>query len=253
MSARPIVLIAVLLLGVLAGIAWLWSRSSEQSASEFDQSAARPRPSSAPREPERDLELEAMLSELMRLEVETPEPVDELERLEMAESVAPQAAAPIQTAPPAAEAPLLLGDGRVPNSTRVDGLDGPFVSGAWPDGGTMFEATQALDEDGAWRLDGSWRAWYPGGQIEEVGGYVQGFEHGSWSWWYANGALMARGSFDHGMRVGEWAFWHPNGVVIGEGAYEDGRRSGQWTFRGADGRIREDFSGRYEFGSRVGP
>lgn len=255
MRAR-VAVVAVLLAGA-ALIAWLALRAPDKSASDIVERSARPRPSRAPREPQRDDELAAMLAELMRIEVDPSDGVDELERLERAQAVGADSREndSVRTSipPPPEASELLLGAERVPNVARVERLDGPFVSADWPNGTVMFEARQALDEDGAWRLDGGWRAWYANAQLEELGGYVQGFEHGPWSWWYSNGALMARGRFDEGVRVGEWAFWHPNGVVIGEGAYDEGRRTGRWVFRGADGRVHEGFSGNYEFGERVGP
>ncbi len=251
---RASLAVSAVLVSAVALFAWLALRAPHQTASETAERSARPR---APREPQRDEPLEAMLSELMRVEVDSRAELDGLERLESAPtesaeaSSAPAAHAPLPPQPVASE--LLLGAERVPNAARVELLEGAFVSGVWSNGATMFEASQALDEDGAWRLDGRWRAWYPNTQLEELGGYLQGFEHGQWSWWYSNGALMARGTFDKGVRVGEWAFWHPNGVVIGEGAYDEGRRTGRWVFRGADGRVHEDFSGLYDFGERVGP
>lgn len=245
-SAASVALVAL-------GLAWFAHRAWSDREPSATELAARPRPRSEAQPPPRDEALEAMLSELLRNPVESSELVDELERLEAASADSAEVLQlQPQPAPPDAAA-LVLGDEREPNVARADGLSGALISGEWPDGGAKFEAQQALDEDGAWRLDGAWRAWYPNGQLEELGGYAQGFEHGQWSWWYSSGASMARGAFEDGVRVGAWTFWHPNGVVIGEGAYDDGRRSGRWLFRGADGRVREDFSGEYDFGERVGP
>lgn len=235
------------------GVVWLALRALSDDAPSASEHAAQPRPRAQAPAPRRDEALEAMLSELLRTPVEVAEPLDELERLEAAGEDASASTPPALLPAPPAAAALVLGDDREPNVARAEGLSGALVGGEWPNGEAKFEAQQALDEDGQWRLDGAWRAWYPSGQIEELGGYAQGFEHGEWSWWYSNGALMARGMFDNGARVGAWTFCHPNGVVIGEGAYEAGLRSGPWIFRAADGSVREDFSGEYESGARVGP
>lgn len=238
---------------IALGAVWIARRNTTAGGPATSELAARPRPRRDAPSPTRDDELAAMLSELLRTPVELAEPADELVRLEAAGDESAEVAE--QSPPPAPldASALMLGDEREPNVARADGMLGARIKGEWPNGGPQFEAEQALDEDGAWRLDGAWRAWYPNGQLEELGGYVQGFEHGKWNWWWSNGAAMAHGAFDEGVRVGEWVFWHPNGVTIGEGRYVDGLRSGPWIFRGADGRVREDFSGTFEEGRRVGP
>lgn len=194
---------------------------------------------------QRDSALDSMLAELVRTPVE---PVaDDAELDDAGENV--------QAKPrpaPDSVASLVLRE-HEPNLSRVAYLEGEFLRGEWPAGGLKFEAHQRLDADGVWALEGPWRAWYPNGTLEELGGYRGDREHGEWLWWYANGAEMARGAFEDGERVGVWTFWHPSGVVIGEGPYVAGLRSGRWTFRFADGSPHSEFSGLYEEGERVGP
>lgn len=209
-----------------------------------DEPAARPtRP-----EPRSDDGLARMLGELMRTPVTPTGKGDESQAASSNEKPAQTPHDP-ELPPPQ----LVLGPDREPNLVRVSGLRGEFVEGAWPNGARKFHAHQRQWRNGVWVLEGEWRAWYPNGEMEELGGYLDDVEHGPWSWWYASGAPMARGRFDEGLRVGWWTFWHPNGVVIGEGEYVDGERTGRWTFRYPNGSLHADYSGVYEEGERVGP
>lgn len=141
--------------------------------------------------------------------------------------------------------------GRQPNLERVRGLTGERIVADWPTGARCFEAEQKLAPDGEWRLDGSWKAWYPNGQIEELGSYRADREHGFWRWWYEDGRPMAEGSFDDGVRNGRWRFTHRNGSPLSVGDYTAGKRSGRWTFWYDFGEIDEDHSGVYRDGVRV--
>jgi len=234
-------LAAVLSLGALT--AALWLRADDGRDGERESARPRRRPEA---QTQRDTALDSMLAELVRTPVESVADDEEFDR----GSGEPQAAEP-RPAPDWVASLVLVG--REPNLSRVAYLQGEFLRGEWPAGGLKFEAHQRLDEDGVWSLEGPWRAWYPNGTLEELGGYRTDREHGAWTWWYANGAEMARGAFEDGERVGRWTFWHPSGVVIGEGPYVAGLRSGRWTFRFADGSPHSEFSGRYEEGERVGP
>jgi hypothetical protein len=233
-------LVAVLALGALSAALW-WHAHDDRDG---ERRSARPT-RRADAQTQRDSALDSMLAELVRTPVE---PIaDDAELDDAGENVEakPRPA-------PDSVASLVLAE-REPNLSRVAYLQGEFLRGEWPAGGAKFEAHQRRDEDGVWTLEGPWRAWYPNGTLEELGGYRGDREHGEWLWWYANGAEMARGAFEDGERVGVWTFWHPSGVVIGEGPYVAGLRSGRWTFRFADGSPHSDFSGLYEEGERVGP
>jgi len=238
-------------LALAAGAVW-FVLSSPRDEAEVDSLAAKPPPRAERAPPSRDVELDALLSEILREPVESGR-ADAVDGEPVAAATAGSREAreeTLATEQSLAPSKLILLD-REPNLLRVEALVGPVIQRRWPNGALMLEARQTLNENGFWALDGGWRAWFPDGVLEELGEYRDDLEHGRWTWFWANGTVQAEGEFDHGVRVGCWKFWHPNGVVIGEGCYESGARSGRWTFRRGDGSVISDYSGEYREGYRV--
>jgi hypothetical protein len=238
---RVLAALALLALGALS-VRYLSEGGGELTSTE--SRAARPSRGEVRESRSSDDELNAMLAELLRTPVEPRDALAELE------GVADEPPTELPTELPAEIAELVLLE-REPNLSRVADAETELARGEWPDGARQFEARQMRLEDGSWRLNGEWRAWYPNSVLEELGGYRDDREHGEWSWWYANGEPMAKGAFKDGERAGAWTFWHPNGVVIGEGSYEHGERAGRWTFRLANGESHPEYSGVYDGGYRV--
>ncbi len=245
-------ILAAVVLVALAAFAARYFTSNSRDPALAAKLAARPSRLNVRESRSSDDELNSMLAELLRTPVE---PRDALAELEGVTEPAPEEAPAETPAETPTELPSEIEDlvllDREPNLSRVAHAETELVRGEWPDGARKFEARQTRLEDGSWQLNGEWRAWYPSGVLEELGGYRHDLEHGEWSWWYANGEPMAKGAFKDGQRIGAWTFWHPNGVAIGEGSYEHGTRSGRWTFRLANGEPHRDYSGVYDGGYRV--
>jgi hypothetical protein len=237
-------ILAVVVLLALAAFALRYLTSNPSDPARAADLAARPSRLEVRESRSSDKELNSMLAELLRTPVEPRDALAELE------GVSDDASSETPTELPEEIEELVLLD-REPNLSRVADAETEFARGEWADGARQFEARQTRLEDGTWRLNGEWRAWYPNGTLEELGGYRDDREHGEWSWWYANGEPMAKGAFKDGERIGAWTFWHPSGVVIGEGSYERGLRSGRWTFRLANGETHSEYSGVYDGGYRV--
>lgn len=125
---------------------------------------------------------------------------------------------------------------------------------------------------------GSWKTFFPGGQIQEDCAWDRGLLHGPVSAWAENGRQICAGRYRHGHRVGAWTFWHDNGVLRIESSYDDagqlhgahvehdpdgqlrsrgdffeGKHHGRWVWRDTDGweRLEKGFHRGYNHGDEA--
>jgi len=106
---------------------------------------------------------------------------------------------------------------------------------------------------------GTWRFWYPSGQLREEGRYADGHRVGVWTQWHPGGQKASAGQRvwdpERGasLREGPWTFWWPNGNVRARGRFERGLRTGPWEVRIDTGRLDPERSGVYAAGERLDP
>ncbi len=81
--------------------------------------------------------------------------------------------------------------------------------------------------------DGHRTTWYPNGQKDSEGEFIDGEETGAWTTWHPNGQMSSQGNYvspsvrgglsgrRKGEKIGAWTKWHANGVKASEEMYED--------------------------------
>ena len=84
------------------------------------------------------------------------------------------------------------------------------------------------------RRQGHWEFFYPSGQKEGEGSYVDGFQGGE----TGNTGILMDG------REGLWVLWHENGQKLQEGSYRDGKGEGLFTRWHENGQKEQEFTNR---------
>ncbi len=90
-------------------------------------------------------------------------------------------------------------------------------------------------DDGAGRQYFIW--WYPNGQREREGAFVNDQLDGPWTAWWPNGNLRYAYRLSAGRPVGPARFYHENGRLRSEGSFADGRKVGIWRRWRSDGTL----------------
>jgi antitoxin component YwqK of YwqJK toxin-antitoxin module len=101
------------------------------------------------------------------------------------------------------------------------------------------------DSENNYRREGRWEYFYPSGQKQAEGSYVDGFQgeegrfagfridgdgrEGPWVLWYENGQKSGEGSYRDGKEEGPYTSWYDNGQKEAEGSYRDGKEEGLYT------------------------
>lgn len=128
-------------------------------------------------------------------------------------------------------------------------LEGDTIVEYYDNGQIWYEGQQEFQQ-GEWRRQGAWLAYWDNGQVHEDGRYEKGREAGLWKWSQPDGSPLAHGRFLEGKREGPWVFYHENGRVMMEGSYSRGLGSGSWVCYHENGSRRAE--GRYEDGEPSG-
>lgn len=61
-------------------------------------------------------------------------------------------------------------------------------------------------------MQGTAMSFYPNGQLQDSGAYIQNLKEGVWKNWYKNGNLESMGSYVHSIQEGEWEYFRENGT-----------------------------------------
>lgn len=73
--------------------------------------------------------------------------------------------------------------------------------------------------------------YFPNGNKQSEGPYVNNNQSGEWTNWYDNGKIKDKGSFDeNGKKEGAWSEWYKSGGIKCEGSYKEDKEVGLWTF-----------------------
>ncbi len=78
---------------------------------------------------------------------------------------------------------------------------------------------------------------YPNGQRESEGQYVNGQRVGTFVWWYANGQQRTVGEYQDDREHGQWTWWHKNGMKEARGEFLAGEKVANWSLWDAEGRL----------------
>jgi len=101
--------------------------------------------------------------------------------------------------------------------------DGTFKE-YFPNGQIFVEGTY---NEGV--LDGDWKYWFENGQLNRAVTYKNGVPHGSWEVYREDGSLHSKRSFKDGLRHGEWIQYNEAGDnPLRKLTYEEGQPDGMW-------------------------
>lgn len=84
---------------------------------------------------------------------------------------------------------------------------------------------------------GTYKSYFPSGQLRELATYVDGCEDGTVQQWFANGHPYLLYTIRDGLRQGTSVRWYSNGLVASLEHFKDGMEEGRATYFYADGRI----------------
>ena len=67
------------------------------------------------------------------------------------------------------------------------------------------------------------KVYYPNGQMEYVGHFMNGVEHGEWKYYYEDGTPKSSETWENGLENGRFIDYAPDGQIRREITYEQGR------------------------------
>jgi antitoxin component YwqK of YwqJK toxin-antitoxin module len=119
--------------------------------------------------------------------------------------------------------------------------------GSWK----LYYPTGELKAEGAYENSnrtGDWIFYHPTGKIEHKAKYLNGLPHGPWKWYYENGVLRREESFRRGKEEGVVIEYDLEGNIVTQGNYISGFRDGEWFYHVGD----HIEKGTYRDGERTG-
>ena len=99
--------------------------------------------------------------------------------------------------------------------------------GSWKE----FYPTGEIKADGVYengKRIGLWNFYHQNGKQEQVGKYVKGKPDGSWRWFYESGNILREEVFEKGIPIDEMREYSDSGKVICKGSFLDGEKDGFW-------------------------
>lgn len=105
-----------------------------------------------------------------------------------------------------------------------------------------------IDDQG--RRKGSWKDFYPSGELRASGSYLNNLRSGQWTFYFLKGGVEQKGRFTRGRYDGSWIWYYPNGNVWREESYFNGKEDGMFTEYDITGKILA--KGDYINGEREG-
>jgi antitoxin component YwqK of YwqJK toxin-antitoxin module len=77
---------------------------------------------------------------------------------------------------------------------------------------------------------------FPNGEKQEEGGYLDGKREGKWTYWHENGNKWSEGFYHAGMNEGKSTVWFENGEMQYTGFYKSDKPDGKWVFYSSNGK-----------------
>ena len=90
---------------------------------------------------------------------------------------------------------------------------------------------------------GTWKSYYPSGQVAEEYAYVNGKKEGEWIQYFSDGVVKSHGTYRDGMLDGLYVINHLNGSVQVSGSYAMSKKTGAWVYLSEIGELekREEY------------
>lgn len=105
--------------------------------------------------------------------------------------------------------------------------------------GTVLDTADVIIEfqvvDG--RKNGTFKTFYPDGQVEKSGYVINNDNEGSWEYYYPTGQLESEGKFVNNLPEGKWISYYPNGNKKSEGFYKRGKQDEAWIYYNEQGGV----------------
>jgi antitoxin component YwqK of YwqJK toxin-antitoxin module len=77
--------------------------------------------------------------------------------------------------------------------------------------------------------------YYPNGDKQEEGGFLNGERDGKWTYWHENGQKWSEGFYKEGVREGKSIVWYKSGNIQYTGFYTNDQTDGTWIFYDGEG------------------
>ncbi len=98
--------------------------------------------------------------------------------------------------------------------------------------------------------EGSWKEYWPNGQMKQDYGWKDGLKDGVEYDWRDDAIQVCEGQNKKHQRQGKWVYWHRNGEYKQSYQYKAGKTFGDYIWNGEDGKPKG--RGAFEDGKRVG-
>lgn len=103
---------------------------------------------------------------------------------------------------------------------------------------------------GSGKYIGSWKIYYPTGELRAEGEYEEGKKNGKWKYYFITGELEQKGNYKNNLPSGEWVWYFKNREIKRQEYYRKGREDGESIEYDEQNRIVN--SGNYVDGLRTG-
>jgi antitoxin component YwqK of YwqJK toxin-antitoxin module len=104
------------------------------------------------------------------------------------------------------------------------------------DGKVRIERQIAYYSDNHFEADGTYKEYYPNGQLFAEGTYRRGRQHGEWTYYFDNGKVNRKASFKDGKPDGPRDVFRADGTLSAKRGFADGLRDGDWITYDATGK-----------------
>jgi antitoxin component YwqK of YwqJK toxin-antitoxin module len=104
------------------------------------------------------------------------------------------------------------------------------------DGKTRIERQIAYFSDDHFEADGTYKEYYPNGQLFCEGQYKRGRQHGEWTYYFDNGKVNRKANFNEGKPDGPRDVYRADGTLSAKRGFSDGLRDGDWITYDASGK-----------------
>ena len=94
-------------------------------------------------------------------------------------------------------------------------------------------------KDGSQIKHGTFRSWYPTGNLERITEYSEGTRHGISKEWFPNGKIKSQGHYIEGKKEGPWSYTYENGKIKFKILYWKDKKDGNFTYWHPNGEVQQ--------------
>lgn len=106
-----------------------------------------------------------------------------------------------------------------------------------------------VDPEG--KFQGTWKMYYPTGEIRAEGGYENGLKEGDWVFYFTDSKIEQKGTYSKDLPTGGWKWYYDDGKLLREERFRKGREDGLLVEYDREGG--EIIKGEFIDGLRTGP